>query len=127
ALSVNASGEMFAATPEGVSHSTNDGATWSFLSQPAAGKNAHMVVTIAGDIIVSLDSAGVFISQDNGATWSAIGTGLPYAKKINALLSTPIGHVFAATDSGLYYLPLAGDAWVSANSGLSGRYVLSLA
>src|SRR5205823_3783416 len=107
-LTVTPSGEVFAGTNKTIFHSTDHAVTWqplSFSPKGASGVTA-LTVNTAGDIIAVIKNAGVYWSQDNGVIWDSIGTGL--RGNVNALLSTPIGHVFAGTDSGIFYLASGG-------------------
>jgi photosystem II stability/assembly factor-like uncharacterized protein len=126
ALAVNATGGIFAGTSTMIFRSTDNAATWSALSFSPAGTKSISALTYntAGDLIAVFNNVGVFWSHNNGATWDSIGTGL--RGNVNALLSTPIGHVFAATNQGVFYLPFGGGAWVDADSGISGVAVLSI-
>ncbi|HYM20857.1 MAG TPA: T9SS type A sorting domain-containing protein [Candidatus Kapabacteria bacterium] len=90
-----------------------------------AGNVTSMVVDTKGNIIAGIDSIGVWWSSDNGLTWKKRGTGLT-ATKINALVSTPIGKVFAGTDSGVFYLDTSATVWTAYSVGLTAINVLSL-
>jgi hypothetical protein len=95
------------------------------LQSPPSGATGITSITIntSGDVLVAKNT-GIFWSQDTGATWSTIGTGLSGA--VNCMLSTPDGHVFAGTDSGVFYLPQGGSTWENTSEGLTNLDVLTI-
>jgi photosystem II stability/assembly factor-like uncharacterized protein len=125
-LTVNAASEVFAGTSKTLYHSTDHVMTWHALSftPPDTSGITSLVVNTSGDLLAAIKNAGVFWSHDDGQTWSSIGSGL--SGKVSSLLSTPIGHVFAGTDSGVFYLPTGGGTWVDASAGLGKQKVLSI-
>jgi photosystem II stability/assembly factor-like uncharacterized protein len=69
----------------------------------------------------------VFRSDDGGATWIAIGTGLP-PLPVNALLRAPESAdlLYVATDAGVYKTDDAGRSWHALGTGLPLAPVLDL-
>jgi photosystem II stability/assembly factor-like uncharacterized protein len=125
-LSVNSAGDVFAGTSNRIFRTTDHALTWQTLqfTPPDTSGITSMVVNTDGDVLAAVKSSGIYWSHDNGNSWGQIGAGLK--GKVNAMLSTPIGHVFAATDQGVYYLEVGGGAWVDANAGLTSLNVLSI-
>jgi hypothetical protein len=67
----------------------------------------------------------VFLSGDNGATWTKVNTGLPTTSYIPSL--AVIGtNLFAATGTGVYLSTNNGTSWTSVSNGITG-FVRSLA
>ncbi|MEO8095206.1 MAG: IPT/TIG domain-containing protein, partial [Pseudolysinimonas sp.] len=68
-------------------------------------------------------SNGIFKSLDGGATWAALGAGLPGAR-ISAILLVPSTTVIYAgvdgdgTDSGVYKSTNGGATWAASNNGI---------
>jgi photosystem II stability/assembly factor-like uncharacterized protein len=125
-LTVNSAGDVFAGTSKKIFRTTDHALSWEALpfTPPDSSGITSMVVNTDGDVLAAVKSSGIFWSHDNGNSWGEIGAGLK--GKVNAMLSTPIGHVFAATDQGVYYLEVGGGAWVDANAGLTSLNVLSI-
>lgn len=128
-VAVHQNGDVYTGANNAIFKSTDMGISWQKLAtnfpQNAEAVRA-LVVSTQGNIIAGIDSIGVYWSTDNGATWSERATGLP-TKSVNALLSTPIGKVFAATTNGIYFLDTISSAtWSNHSGGLTSMNVLSL-
>jgi photosystem II stability/assembly factor-like uncharacterized protein len=125
-LTMNAASEVFVGTPTKLFHSTDHAMSWQVTSfaPPDSSGITSLVINTSGDLLAVVKNAGVFWSHDDAQTWSSIGTGLN--GKVSSLLSTPIGHVFAGTDKGVFYLPTGGGTWVDASAGLGSQKVLSI-
>jgi hypothetical protein len=68
----------------------------------------------------------VFLSGDNGASWTKVNTGLPTTSYIPSLAI--IGtNLFAAAGTGVYLSTNDGTSWTAVSNGLTGPYVHSLA
>ncbi len=75
-------------------------------------------------------AGGVFISADNGATWTAVNNGLPTISDTNTVVNSlaVIGNnLFAGTGHGVYLSTNNGTSWKKVNNGLTGITVYSLA
>jgi hypothetical protein len=76
--------------------------------------------TASPNIFAGTSQGGLFISIDDGRTWSSANAGLPTANVL--ALATNGTRVFAGVDpGGVYSSANNGAAWESANSGLSDR------
>jgi photosystem II stability/assembly factor-like uncharacterized protein len=65
-----------------------------------------------------------FRSTDNGASWTAVSSGLPVGQaNVNALATTASGTVLAATGTGIYRSTNFGASWIR----VLDRHGLSLA
>jgi hypothetical protein len=82
----------------------------SFLSQPSA----RIFLPLS---ILLLLSVGHSEAQTNELA----------NRMVNALISSPLGQVYAATDSGVFMSTNRGDSWTRVNSGLTVLSVKSLA
>lgn len=132
--------DLFAGTSRGaVYRSTDDGVSWSgikmnpmansyvssFAFSPAGGGSAtNLFVGVRGD------SAGVFLSTNNGSSWTAVTRGLadlqvyalaaiPASGRTNLFAGTYGGGVFLSTDN--------GSNWSAVNGGLTDLNVNCLA
>ena len=111
ALAVSST-NLFAGTYFGVYLSTNNGLSWSPVNNglPDYVNNYGWITTLAvspngagsNNLFAGTDSAGVFLSIDNGSSWKAIGMTNYY---INALTINDT-YVFAATGEGVWRRPL---------------------
>jgi photosystem II stability/assembly factor-like uncharacterized protein len=72
---------------------------------------------------VGTTGSGVYRSTDSGATWVALGGGSPLSL-VNSLAVDVNGHLYAATNEGIYQWPLGQSAWVDLRFNLpAGRAV----
>jgi photosystem II stability/assembly factor-like uncharacterized protein len=119
----------YAATQIGpVFASTDGGATWSQLSGGASLGNplgdlvaaAHEPLTV----FARTASLALLRSRDGGLTWSAVGANLPQVAAL-AQDGRDHGAWYAATASGLYRSPDAGDSWSLA--AFAGSVVVTVA
>jgi hypothetical protein len=90
-----------------------------------------MQTNIYGDLFAFINpsSAGfpdMYRSTDKGATWSFFNKGLN-CSRVNSMIELPDGSITAATDSGIFILPLEGCEWMPYSIGLWTKNVLSIA
>ena len=69
--------------------------------------------------------SGVFLSTDNGTSWTATNAGLTNTN-VSALAVSGT-NLFAGTDGGVFLSTNNGTSWTAVNSGLTNTYVLALA
>ncbi len=69
-------------------------------------------------------SGGVFLSGNNGASWSELNTGLP--QKWITSLAVSGKNIFAGCASGVYLYNNSTSTWVAVNKGLTYPSVLTL-
>ncbi|MFI5263955.1 MAG: T9SS type A sorting domain-containing protein [Candidatus Kapaibacterium sp.] len=128
-VAVNQNGEIYVGGKNAIYRSSDHGRNWSALSTgfpSKAGNVKPMVVSTQGNIIAGIDSIGVWWSTDNGSSWSQRASGFG-GMKVNALISTPVGKVFAASDSGIFFLDTtSGISWTPYNDGIMIKNTLSL-
>ncbi len=103
-------------------------AQWIQTNGPYGGYIISFAVSPApaGNLFAGTDGGGVFISTNNGTSWTAASTGLTntsvYALAVsgtNLFAGTAGGGVFLSTNN--------GTIWTAVNSGLTNTYVRSLA
>ncbi|MBI3537349.1 MAG: hypothetical protein HY070_07330 [Chloroflexi bacterium] len=98
---------------------------WSSTGGPAGGSiNA---LAVAADALYAGTNTGVFISRDEGATWTLVSNGLPDDRTITALALTPDSKtILAGTHNGVYKSRDAGANWSITEARLADQFVLSL-
>jgi hypothetical protein len=132
----------------GITLSTNNGTSWTSIDLGYTGTGGCLsLAAIPNDTgVVSIyagmypDSAnynpggGVFVSTNNGKSWTAVDSGLTnnivqaIAYSSNYTPNGPRGaNIFAGTQAGVYLSTNNGTSWTSVNSGLPFANVLSLA
>jgi len=72
-------------------------------------------------------STGVYISINNGKTWSQCNNGLASSARVTSITSYDKNHLFLGTRRhGIYYSEDFGKNWVSVNAGLTRSDILSV-
>ncbi len=103
-------------------------ASGSAVTWQGIGPNATSVVSLAltslnpPTLFAGSSGQGLFRSQDNGSTWTALHTDLPQGITVNSIVpdQTQIGVVYLGTDAGVFVSTNNGDNWQSASQGLPG-------
>lgn len=85
------------------------------------GNNLFVATTLGG---VGYYGAGVFLSIDNGATWTPKNSGM-LCTGIYTLLTNGTS-IFAGTDNGIFTTNNNGNSWSQLSNGLPSTYVTSL-
>jgi hypothetical protein len=80
---------------------------------------------VAGTNLYAGTTSGVFLSTNNGATWSAVNTGLKNTV-ISALASSGT-NIFAGTTGGVFLSTDNGLSWSAVDSGLTNTSIRALA
>jgi hypothetical protein len=99
------------------------GAQWVQTPMPPAG--AQALAANGGNIFAGTSGSGVFLTTNNGTSWTAVNTGLTnrnvYALTVNG------GNLFAGTNGGGVFLTTNnGTSWTAVNTGLTNLYVNGL-
>ena len=120
--------KLYAATDAGVFVSADAAQHWtaigglpadSFTALAFDLKNAHT-------IYAGTRHHGVFISTNDGASWSAANRGLPAEIEINGLTFDSDQHqLWTATNLGIYRSVDAGSTWQALNTGLPAAIVVN--
>lgn len=102
-----------------------NGSSW----QPAnTGIQTYTIYTLVysnGNLTTTTDR-GVYISTNNGNSWSAINKGLPLEQKITSFAATK-GILLAATEKyGIFRSTDNGQNWLAANNGLLDNNILQV-
>jgi exo-beta-1,3-glucanase (GH17 family) len=103
-LTVDRDGRVFAATHDtGVHRSTNLGTTWTHLQGGLTPSDVRtLLAQPTGDLLAgSENNAQIFLSSDNGDTWSDASAGLSPGTAVNAFCATS-RYRFAAVDGRLF-------------------------
>jgi hypothetical protein len=118
----------------GLALSTNSGATWTALNiGPYIGPRSITAAAFIGTKLFAAPTRdvgysnydGVFLSDDNGASWNRVSSGLPDLD-ITSLAASGT-NLFAGTDGGVFRTTDNGANWTAADSGLTYPYVVSIA
>lgn len=125
ALSFDATGKkLFAATANGLFVSIDAAQHWSAVGENAKGLTSHMFTALAFDLnaphtIYLATQHDVFMSTDDGTTWSSISTGIATDATINSLTFDTDNHrLWVATSLGVYRSDNRGASWQSLNNGI---------
>jgi photosystem II stability/assembly factor-like uncharacterized protein len=125
---------LYTGSDDGRLHATRDGgATWTDITSNVPGLPPHTYVTrivvssaVDGRVYAAFDghrsddfAPYVFVSDDYGASWRPITTGLP-ATSVNALAEHPdnASLLFAGNEVGVYVSIDAGAQWVALRGNL---------
>ena len=133
ALAFRGTNYVFAGDINGNAYvSTNGGQDFALTTQIEQGALISSFAFSGTNIFASTNAwaAGspnaVYLSGDNGATWTPASTGIPTTSYIPSLAI--IGsNLFAAEGTGVYLSTNDGTSWTLVNNGLTGSYVRSLA
>jgi photosystem II stability/assembly factor-like uncharacterized protein len=72
--------------------------------------------------------AGLFVSGDEGATWTLVAGGLPVGLQVRALIEDPSqGAVFVGAFTGVYETRDGGSTWSATGTGLTNPNIQTLA
>jgi photosystem II stability/assembly factor-like uncharacterized protein len=112
-----------------VSHSTDNGATWSAATTLAAGVTSITAIRFnsTNGYFYAGANNGVYVSADDGATWSGpVGSATMTDKNVLSLVivSSSQSTMYAGTSSTVYTTTNNGSTWAAVDNGL-GRMPLS--
>ncbi len=117
---------VFAVTAQGMTKSTDGGATWSASLNPPSGASILSLALGDKNTLYAGTVRGVWKTGDDGATWLSLSTGLVSTSVHNLMLVPGSPSVLlAATRYGLGISQDLGVTWQDAR-GLTDPYVLSL-
>lgn len=109
--------------------SGDGGNTWVELALPVSGA-VRAVILVQGSkrLGVAVEHQGVFLSNDDGQTWSAASTAA-LGPAVNLVISRHAGQkIFAMTsDRGVFVSETAGDSWARSDGIPEGEIILALA
>jgi len=103
----------------GVYRSTNGGVNWELLTaKQEKGEAGYTAVLVTGrHIYAGREDGAVFVSDDEGETWSQVVKGEPTMGTVHALFMED-GGLFACRDDGLYQSADRGASWKRSNTGI---------
>jgi len=108
-------GEWFAATSDGLFHSTTHGKFW--VGGPVLGQRDLVFVRAQGDTMVTTTRHDIFVSKDGGKTWEQAGVG-KFISKIHGVTITPDGDVWVASKEGAFHAASGSNNFEHVLSGL---------
>ena len=115
---------LFVGTHGGVFLSTNNGISWSAVSNGLTDSSIQCLAVNGGNIFAGTNSKGVFLSTNNGISWSAVSNGLTDSSI--QCLAVNGSNIFAGTNSkGVFLSTNNGISWSAVNSGLKNLHVNS--
>ena len=88
--------------------------TWTFIGRSGTRLNALIG---SGTKLIAGHNDGIFVSVDDGQSWTASNNGLPSAITIFSLVSLN-NNIFAATDKGVWKSDNDAQSWSDANAGI---------
>ena len=107
----------------------NLSAQWIEKNNGLYGGDVRSFAVSGTNLFAGTNSGGVFLSTDDGISWSPVNTGLTgsnYSSFISCL--DVIGNtIFAGTGAGVFLTTNNGDSWSQVNSGLTEIDIISLA
>ncbi len=118
----------------GIYKSTNNGDTWSIVSNGLPGfigtgdyDDVTAIARKENNIFVGTQNCGIYMSTDSGANWYAVNNGITDLNITSLAVHDSI--IFAGTDygGGIFSSADNGAHWAAVNNGLSNPYVSSLA
>ncbi|MFY8000552.1 MAG: hypothetical protein ACOVSW_18310 [Candidatus Kapaibacteriota bacterium] len=120
-FAANSTALFAGAEGRGILRSTNNGETWVAVNTGLTNQFVYALLTV-GERIFAGTQLGVFISEDNGATWNkaAINQSILSlsANSTTLFAGTLFGGIFRSTDGGV--------SWTASNSGFTTRTILSI-
>lgn len=106
--------------------STDDGATWQPLSEGLPATTQASFIDKKGDeLVLATDNQGIFVTENNKASWRDIGQDLPISK-INALHVADNEIYVGLYRQGIYKSSDDGNSWQSLNNGLPNLRVQAI-
>jgi Secretion system C-terminal sorting domain len=103
--------------------STDDGGTWSTVGPPS---NTTSFALGAGNSLIAGTTSGIYLSDDDGASWVPSVPGLP-GTPVNCLIQNRTRVFFAGTSGGVCSSNDGGFTWTAINDGLTQLNVHALA
>jgi ligand-binding sensor domain-containing protein len=98
-------------------------AQWQLANGPYGGSIASLATS--GSNIFAGTYSGVFLSTNNGTSWSQVNNGLTNLN-INSLAISE-NNIFAGTYGGVFLSNDNGTSWTEVNNGLTNNSIMELA
>jgi len=124
--------KLYAATDKGIFVSTDAAQRWQAVGTVGRDLPTDRYTALAFDsnaahtIYAATAHHGVYVSTNDGASWSASNTGLPTDDAVNSLIFDSVQHqLWAATNMGIYRSDDKGATWRAFNNGLSTNVIVN--
>ena len=95
----------------GVYLSTNNGSSWSGISNGLTNAAIRSLAISGSNIFAGTYNGGAFLSTNNGTSWTAVNNGLTNAF-VNALIINGT-NIFAGTNGGVFLSTNNGTSWAA--------------
>lgn len=126
AMVIDKNDKLYVGLIDGIWSTTDDGENWDWVSETLVNNGVKSIVkTGNGNLIAGTSARGVFLSSNNGISWTASNDGLSHfavssiiVSGNNCFLGTIRGGVYLSTNNGI--------SWSSINNGLTDLRVTSL-
>lgn len=95
----------------------NNGNTWNSISTALPNNVSITALSYSGsNIFACTENDGVFLSSNNGSSWSGVNSGLASSHVFSIAITG--NNIFVGTDSGVYLSTNNGSSWTALNNGL---------
>jgi hypothetical protein len=118
---------LFAGTSDGLFSSKDNGTSWTAVSSGLPKDSwVHGLAVSGTNLFANMETrhgnlwpsySKLFMSADNGVSWTSVNSGLPAKTRINCLLASGT-NLFAGTNTGVFVSEKNGKSWQAVNSGL---------
>jgi hypothetical protein len=116
---------VYVGSSTGLIYSTNGGTSWTAPATSPAPVNSIVIYPGSTTVAYAASNTGVFQTTNGGASWTQLINGsLPSPVQVTSLAITAAATLYAATPSGLFYIPASGT-WTSTQIGV-GNYTPQL-
>jgi photosystem II stability/assembly factor-like uncharacterized protein len=115
--------KMFAGTPQGGVVSLNNGDVWTPI--PTLTGDVKAYCKIGTILFAAISGSGVFISNDNGVTWSSTPKIGLTSTDYRCLVSSG-GNLFIGTNMGVFMSSDNSNNWTGVNTGLTSNDINAL-
>ena len=99
---------------------------WEQTNGPSGGTTHSLAINSSGYIFAGTYYGGVFLSTNNGTSWTAVNNGLTGGGLTVNALAVSGTNLFAGTNSGVYLSTNNGTNWTQVSNGLTNNYVMTL-
>ena len=100
-------------------------AQWQQTNGPYGG-NINCIASDGTNIFAGTNGQGVFLSSNNGSSWTAVNNGLPGWSPVYSFAISGT-NIFAGIYGGVFLSSNNGSSWTAVNNGLTNNTVSSLA